>query len=107
MPKSNTGSNIEVAEPQVFNKKILDFITVCKLFLRIRMREAVVEKQIQWVLSYIQGKSADMWKKNMLDDLELENLEYEIVEDFLVELKKKFGGGDKEAAKVAELKRLE
>jgi len=34
-------------------------------------------------------------------------LEYETAKEFLVELKNKFEGGDKEAVKVAELKRLE
>ena len=45
-----------------------------------------------------------MWKQNILEDLESENLEYEIAEEFLANLKKYFGGGDK---KVVKLKRLE
>ena len=46
----NTRSNAKVAKPQVFNntlEKILDLIIAYKLFLRIRMRKAVVEEQIQ------------------------------------------------------------
>ena len=37
----NTGSNIEVAKPQIFDgttEKISGFITVCKLFIKIRIR---------------------------------------------------------------------
>jgi len=34
-------------------------------------------------------------------------LEYEIAEEFLADLEKEFGGGDKKAVKVAKLKRLE
>ena len=34
-------------------------------------------------------------------------LEYETTGEFLADLKKEFGGGDKETVKVAELKRLE
>ena len=52
----NTESNIEVAKPPVFSeeaKKIGGFITTCKLYLRMKIRNAIVEKQIQWVLSYI------------------------------------------------------
>ena len=48
-----------------------------------------------------------MWKENILEDLEAEKLEYEIVEKFLVKIKKEFGGGNEEIAKVAELRRLE
>jgi len=61
----------------------------CKLFLRMKMREVAVEEQIKCVLSYVQGGSADVWKENVLEDLESGNLEYEIVEEFLVDLKKR------------------
>jgi len=58
-------------------------------------------------LSYVQGGSVDIWKKNILEDLEEGSLEYESVEKFLATIKREFGGGDKESVKVAELKRLE
>jgi len=38
--------------------------------------------------------------------LEAENLEYEIIEEFLTDLKKEFGEENKEVVKIAELKRL-
>ena len=68
--------------------KFSGFITVCKLFLRMRMREDVVEEQIQQILSYVQGRSVDIWKENMLEDLESGNLEYETAEEFLADLRK-------------------
>ena len=71
------------------------------------MREAVVEEQIQWVLSYVHEGLVDVWKENMLEDLEGGLLEYEIVEEFLTDIRKEFRGGDKELVKVVELKRLE
>ena len=43
----------------------------------------------------------------MLKDLEGDSLEYEITGKFLADLKRKFGGGDEEMVKVAELKRIE
>jgi len=59
------------------------------------------------IVIYIQGGSVDVWKENILEDLEAGLLEYKIVKEFLVEIKKKFGGEDEETVKVVELKRLE
>jgi len=42
-----------------------------------------------------------------LEDLETGLLEYETVGEFLADIKKEFGGRDKESVKMAELKRLE
>ena len=71
------------------------------------MREASVEAQINWVLSYVQGGSADIWKENILEKLEAGEIKFESVGEFLAEIKKEFGGGDKESVKVAELKKIE
>ena len=71
------------------------------------MRRVAVEEQIQQVLSYIQRGSANVWKENTLEDLKGGLLEYEIVGEFLANIRKKFGEGDEESVKVAELKRLE
>ena len=49
----------------------------------------------------------NIWKENVLEDLEGRLLEYESVEEFLADIKKEFRGGDKELVKVAELQRLE
>ena len=43
----------------------------------------------------------------MLEDLKGGLLEYKMVEEFLVEIKKEFGEGNEETIKVAELKKLE
>ena len=40
---------------------------------------------------------------NMLEDLEGGLLEYKTVGEFLVDIKREFGGGDEELVKVAEL----
>jgi len=100
----------EVAELQVFNEtieKVLGFITAYKLYIRMKMRGIVVEEQIQWILLYVQERSVDIWKENILKDLEKELLEYETAGEFLADIKKEFGGGDEETVKVAELKRIE
>ena len=78
----------------------------CKLYIRMKMRGAVVEEKIQWILFYVQKGSADIWKENMLKDLEGRLLEYESVGEFLADIRKKFGGEDEELVKVAEFKKL-
>jgi len=49
----------------------------------------------------------DVWKENMLEDLEAGKIKYESAGEFLAGLKKEFEGGDEKAVKVAKLKRLE
>ena len=55
----------------------------------------------------MQGGSADIWKENIMEELEAEEIEYESAGEFLAEIKKEFGGGDEESVKIAELKRIE
>ena len=48
--RPNTGSNVEVAKLLVFNReaeKVEGFVTACRLYLKMRMRETMVEEQIQ------------------------------------------------------------
>ena len=78
-----------------------------RLFLRMKLREVMVEKQVQWVLSYMQEGSADVWKENVMEELESEEVEYKLAEEFLISLKKEFGGGEEESVKIAELRKLE
>ena len=59
---SNLGPHIEMAKPAIFNRelgKVGGFITAYRLFLRMKLRGAIVEEQVQWVLSYMQGGSID------------------------------------------------
>jgi len=73
----------------------------------MKMKEATVEEWVQWVLLYVQGRSAEIWKENVMEELETGEMEYEMVEELLTALKKKFGGGEKELVKAAELRKLE
>jgi len=50
---------------------------------------------------------SDIWKENVLEDLEERVIEYESVGEFLMVIKKEFGSGDEESVKVVELKKLE
>jgi len=61
--RPNTGSSTEVAKLQIFDRKlekVLGFIIACRLFIRMRIMKNIVEKQIQWVLLYMQENSADV-----------------------------------------------
>ena len=75
--------------------------------MKMKIREIIVEEQVQWVLTYVQRKTTDFWKENILEDLEMGILEFEIVGEFLKEIKEKFGRGSKKLRKVAELKQVE
>jgi len=59
------------------------------------------------VLSYVQRGSADVWKENMMEEIEAGEVEYESVEEFLTSLRKEFGGGEEESVKAAELRKME
>ena len=107
---SNAGSHMEVAKPAIFGRevgRVGGFITACRLYIKMKLRGNTVEEQVQWVLTYVQGESTDVWKENIMNELKSGEVEYESVEEFLTSLKKKFGGGEEESVKVAELRKLE
>ena len=57
------GYQMEVAKPAIFSGeagKVGGFVTACRLYLRMKMREATVEEQVFWVLSHVQGGLADV-----------------------------------------------
>jgi len=107
---SNTGPSMEVAKLAIFNGeagKVGGFIMACRLYLKMKMRGTSVEEQVQWVLSYVQGGSADVWKENVIEELKSGEIEYETAEEFFTNLRKEFGGGEEESVKAAELRRME
>ena len=53
---SNIGSHMEVAKLAIFNGKagrVGEFITACRLYIKMKLRENMVEEQVQWVLTYV------------------------------------------------------
>ena len=106
----STAVATKVAKPQMFDRtlsKVSGFVGTCRIYIKMKLRGAPVEEQVNWVLSYIQEGLADIWQENIMEELEMEELEFESVEEFLAEIKKEFGEGDKKSVKITELKRLE
>ena len=55
--------HMKVAKLAIFNGeagKVGGFVIACRLYLRIKMREATVKEQVQWILLYVQRGSADI-----------------------------------------------
>jgi len=49
IPRPSTWSNVEVATSQTFNEsleKVAGFVMACKLYLRMRMTEVMIEEQV-------------------------------------------------------------
>ena len=44
----------------------------------------------------MQGESADIWKENIIEELEIGEIEFESAGEFLAEIRKEFGGEDEE-----------
>jgi len=69
--------------PQVFSgkiKKVSTFINVARLYIRMKMTEEAATIQVAWVLSYVQGGVAEVWKNNLLDELAKKESKVESVE---------------------------
>lgn len=99
-----------MVKPLLFNgdsEKIVVFVMAYKLYIRIRMREELVEEQVYQILIYIQRDIVDIQKKNVLVYLESEDWEFLSTGELLTVLKKEFGEGENKFVKVVELKQLE
>jgi len=87
--------------------QVVEFVIACKLYIRIRMRDVEVEKQVYWILTYMQRELVDIWKENLLENIDIGKIQFKSVAGFLEKLKGKFGRGDDELNKVAKLKKVE
>jgi len=98
-----------MVKPPVFSReveKVGGFITAYRLYFKMKIRSMTMEEQIQWILSYIERGSVNIWKKNILENLETREVKFESIGKFLLGLRKEFEKKDKETVKVAELKRV-
>ena len=101
---------MEVARPQVFSGKMEEvsiFINAAHLYIRMKMMEEVAATQVAWVLLYIQGEIAEVWKDNLLDKLAKGESEVESVEQLFTEIRNSFEETSKEERKIEQLRTIE
>jgi len=83
------------------------FINIAHLYLRIKMNGEAITTQIAWVLSYVQGGVAEVWKDNLLDELAKEKSEIKMTEGLFTKIRNKFGEISEEERKVKQLRTIE
>ena len=101
---------MEIARPQVFSGKMEEvsvFINIAYLYIRMKMMEEVAVTQVAWVLLYIQGEIAEVWKDNLLDKLAKGESEVESVEQLFTEIRNSFEETSKEERKIEQLRTIE
>ena len=65
-----------------------------------------MKEQVQWILLYIQEELVDIWKENIIEDLEDRSLEYVIIGEFFINLKKEFSSRNDKSVKMIDLKKI-
>ena len=63
----------------------------CREYREIKMKEKMVEDQILWVLTCMDGETVEKWKEMMKDDLKEGLREYVTLKEFFGEIRKEFG----------------
>ena len=100
----------EAAKPPLFDgerEKVVGFINACCLYISMRMKGVGEEEKILWVLTYVQGEVAEVWKENVLEERRQRMSAVEMVEELFTKMREEFGEFDEESRKVDELRMLE
>jgi len=101
---------VEAAPPPKFSgerSQVVGFINACRLFIQMRMGQVGSRSRISWVLSYVQGGVAEIWKDNILDEITKGTSEVDTEEELFTKIQQEFGEFDEESRKVDELRVLE
>jgi len=109
-PTPITVSILEIAPPPKFSRErdqVVGFINACCLFMQMRIEQVGDRNRISWVLSYVQGGVAEIWKDNMLDKITNVTSAVQTVEELFTKIRQEFGKFDEESRKVDELRVLE
>ena len=101
---------MEAAPPPKFNGErgqVVGFINACRLFIQIKMGQVGSRSKISWVLSYVQGGVAEIWKDNVLDEISKGTSTVTTEKELFTKIQQEFGEFDEESRKVDELRVLE
>ena len=105
----NRAEGIEAAKPPIFEgerEKVVGFINTCCLYTGMKLGERTEEKKISWVLSYVQGDVAEVWKENILEEIMQGMSAVTTVEELFTKMRSEFGEFDEQSRKVDELRML-
>ena len=83
----------EVKMPTKFFRiswKVESFANECREYVEIKMKEEMVENQILWVLTCIDGETVKNWKEIIEDNLKEGLREYMTLKEFFGEIRKEF-----------------
>jgi len=61
----------EAVKPPLFDgekEKVVGLINVYFLYISMRIKRSSKEEKMSWVLTYIQGGVAKVWKENILEE---------------------------------------
>src|SRR5262249_23199517 len=112
-PQQIQAPRIEVAKPRIFSgakEELAGFINACRLYITILMEAVDDNRQIHWILSFVQGGSAEAWKDNMMEQLEARTKErpgIQTAEELFDNLRANFGDIDEESTAVGKLRLIE
>ena len=84
-------------------EEVSAFINVTRLYLRMKIMEEAVTTQVAWVLSYVQGWIAEVWK----DKLAKRESEVDTVEKLFTKIRNDFGETSEEERKIKQLRMIE
>jgi len=81
-------------------------VNVCCLYTEARLEGVNKKGKISWVLSYVQEGVAEVWKDNVLDEIEKGTLEVTTIKELFEKITEEFGEFDEESRKADELRLL-
>jgi len=99
----------EVAAPPKFDSNregVVGFVNACQLYANARLEGVDNKGRISWVLFYMQGGVAEVWKDNMLEKISKGTSDVENINELFKKIREEFGEFDKESRKADKLRLL-